>query len=169
MGQQQVRPSQFGAIRPLQFGGHMGDPFALDRFVEAQQPVYAAALREIAKGAKRGHWMWFVFPQVAGLGSSMMAERYAIHSLEEARAYLVHPVLGARYRECVEALQDLPFNHAETVFGPVDTEKLRSSLTLFAAAGGPPLLNAAIERWFGGRRDEATLMRLEVCEQSAAA
>lgn len=132
-------------------------PYDLDRFAAAQAPVFDSALAEIRRGRKRGHWMWFVFPQLAGLGHSGMAQYYALASLDEARAYLDHPVLGARLRACVEALQDLTEIDAETVFGDVDALKLRSSLTLFAQAGGGQLFEAALDRWFDGRRDPATL------------
>ncbi|MEO0032449.1 MAG: hypothetical protein RIS94_2207 [Pseudomonadota bacterium] len=129
----------------------------LDRFVDAQAPVYATALGEIRRGAKRSHWMWFIFPQIEGLGQSPTARHFAIRSVGEAQAYLDHPLLGARYVECVEALQDLPLSDPVAVFGPVDAVKLRSSLTLFEAARPLPLFTAALERWFGGRRDERTL------------
>src|ERR1700712_832791 len=109
------------------------DPFELSRFVEAQSSSYPDALEELRAGEKRSHWMWFVFPQIAGLGTSPMARRYAIVSLDEARAYRAHPLLGARLRECVAALHDLPQMSAEDVFGAVDAVKLRSSLTLFEA------------------------------------
>lgn len=135
----------------------MTDAFDLSRFLAAQAGSYASALAEIRAGAKRSHWMWYVFPQIAGLGHSAMARRYAIASLDEARAYLAHPVLGARLRECVAALDDLDGVSAETVFGPVDAMKLRSSLTLFEAAGAP--FGSTIERWFG-TRDERTLALL---------
>ena len=98
----------------------MTEAFDLERFVAAQAGSYESALAEIRRGAKRGHWMWFIFPQIAGLGRSEMAERYAIGSVEEARAYLAHPVLGARYLECVAALQDLTRNDAVAVFGQTD-------------------------------------------------
>lgn len=135
----------------------MNDPFHLDRFVTAQADTYDGALAEIRRGAKRGHWMWFVFPQLVGLGSSAMARNYSIRSLDEARAYLAHPVLGARLRECVVALQDLTSGTAERKFGQVDAMKLRSSLTLFEAAGGGPLFTAALSRWFAGQGDQKTL------------
>lgn len=135
----------------------MDDPFNLSRFVAAQDGIYDVALSEIRSGRKRSHWMWFVFPQIAGLGSSPMSTRYAIASAEEARAYLGHPVLGARYRECVGALQRLPESNAEEVFGHIDAQKLRSSLTLFSAIRHDSLFEAALNRWFDGRRDEATL------------
>jgi uncharacterized protein (DUF1810 family) len=137
----------------------MDDKFNLQRFVDAQAGIYPAALAEIRRGAKRSHWMWFIFPQLAGLGRSDMARRYAIGSLEEARAYLAHPLLGARLRECVEALQDLSGVTAEAVFGGVDAVKLRSSLTLFAAASESDLFAAALDRWFG-EPDPATLQLL---------
>ena len=124
-------------------------PADLERFVEAQRSAYDQALGEVRRGAKRSHWMWFIFPQCAGLGLSEMSRRYAIRSLDEAGAYLVHPVLGVRYREIVAALQDLDVADATAVFGPVDAQKLRSSLTLFAMVSGEPLIGAALERWFG--------------------
>lgn len=135
----------------------MNDPYVLERFVAAQAASYDTALDEIRHGSKRSHWMWYVFPQVAGLGHSGMAQRYAIGSLDEARAYLDHPVLGARLRECVTALDALSGTTAERVFGGIDAVKLRSSLTLFEAAGAP--FGPTIARWFG-ERDPATLRLL---------
>lgn len=132
------------------------DSWDLERFVEAQEATYATALAEIRRGAKRSHWMWFIFPQLAGLGTSPTARRFAIASLEEARAYLEHPLLGARYVECVSALQDLDRTTAERVFGATDAMKLRSSLTLFSRAGDRPLFQAALARWFGSA-DRRTL------------
>ena len=138
----------------------MSDRYDLERFVDAQADSYATALAEVRRGAKRSHWMWFVFPQIAGLGSSAMARHYAIQSLEEARAYLAHPVLGTRLREITGALQDLPPSAPEAVFGAIDAVKLRSSLTLFEAAGGGALFGATLDRWYGGERDAATLARI---------
>jgi uncharacterized protein (DUF1810 family) len=138
----------------------MNDPYALDRFVAAQDGIYDTALGEIRRGSKRSHRMWFIFPQVAGLGSSPMAQRYAIGSLGEARAYLPHAVLGARYRQCVTALQDLGSMTAGTIFGSIDAMKLRSSLTLFEKASGEPLFAAALDCWFDGQRDNRTLAML---------
>ncbi len=129
----------------------------LDRFVAAHEQIYARALEEIRRGAKRSHWMWFIFPQVAGLGRSVMAQRFAIADVAEARAYLAHPLLGARYIECVEALQDLIGSDPVQIFGDVDAVKLRSSLTLFEAVSERPLFTAALTRWFDGRRDDRTL------------
>ena len=134
----------------------MSEAQGLERFVVAQEQIYARALEEIRRGKKRSHWMWFIFPQLAGLGRSAMAQRYAIVDEAEARAYLAHPLLGARYVECVSALQDLIGSDAVAVFGDVDAVKLRSSLTLFETAGAGALVGAALERWFGGQRDEQT-------------
>lgn len=138
----------------------MTDPYQLDRFLSTQNGVYEQAFAEIRRGAKRSHWMWFVFPQIAGLGSSAMSQRYAICSLDEARAYLEDPVLGRRLRECISALQDVTSRSAVEVFGGIDAAKLRSSLTLFLEAGGGPLFAAALDRWFAEGRDAATLKLL---------
>ena len=138
----------------------MTSSYDLERFVAAQTDSYQIALTEISRGRKHSHWMWFIFPQIAGLGSSPMAQHYAIHSAGEARAYLDHPVLGTRLKACVEALQDLSSTTAETVFGAIDAMKLRSSLTLFRAAGGGTLFEAALQRWFDGDLDKETLKRL---------
>lgn len=135
----------------------MPDINSLDRFVEAQTLAYPTALAEIRRGAKRSHWMWFIFPQIAGLGQSATARHFAIRSLEEARAYLDHPILGHRYVECVGALQDLTMSDPVAVFGDIDATKLRSSLTLFEAVQPQVLFAAALDRWFGGERDALTL------------
>ncbi|HEY0044724.1 MAG TPA: DUF1810 domain-containing protein [Allosphingosinicella sp.] len=144
-----------------------GEDYDLERFVEAQSGDHARALAEMRAGRKRSHWMWYIFPQLAGLGQSAMAQRYAIRGLGEAQAYLAHPLLGARLREVVAALQDLSGTSAEAVFGAVDAMKLRSSLTLFGEAGGEPLFSAALERWFGGEADERTLALLDRGQGSA--
>ncbi len=140
----------------------MSDPFGLERFVGAQDGgVYEQALRELRAGAKRGHWMWFVFPQVAGLGRSSTAQHYALSGLEEARAYLAHPVLGPRLVECAQALLELSGRDPVRVLGSVDAVKLRSSMTLFeAAAPDDRVFAEVLERWFDGERDEATTTRL---------
>ena len=143
----------------------MSESEGLDRFVEAQEQFYPRALPELRRGAKRSHWMWFIFPQWAGLGRSAMAQRYAIAGLDEARAYLAHPLLGSRYVECVASLQDLSGSDPVGVFGDVDALKLRSSLTLFEAASGDRLFSAALDRWFGGERDARTLDMLAECDQ----
>lgn len=139
----------------------MSSEQALERFVAAQEQIYARALDEIRRGRKRSHWMWFIFPQLMGLGRSAMAQRYAVVDAAEARAYLAHPILGGRYLECVEVLQDLIGSDPVAVFGEVDAMKLRSSLTLFEAIGEYSLLSAALERWFDGERDQRTVDLLQ--------
>lgn len=137
------------------------DPFDLQRFVTAQEDVYAQALAELRGGRKRSHWMWFVFPQIRGLGHSPMAMRYAIGSLEEATAYLRHPVLGARLRECTRAVQAVDGRSATEIFGQPDDVKFRSSMTLFAAAGDDAApFAAALQKYFAGHPDPATLAKL---------
>ena len=138
------------------------DPFDLARFVDAQADTYSAALGEIRRGRKQSHWMWFIFPQFFGLGTSAMANRYAIHSRDEAATYSAHPLLGLRYRECVEALQDLNLADAEAVFGAIDARKLQSSLTLFSEVKPDALFTAALNRWFGGQRDQRTVELMKV-------
>ena len=137
------------------------DAFDLQRFVTAQEPVMARVLAELRAGAKRSHWMWFVFPQIAGLGSSAMAQRYALRSLEEAKAYLAHPVLGERLRECAAIVAGLEGRSAREIFGWPDDLKLRSSMTLFSrAADDPAPFVAVLEKYFDGKPDDATLARL---------
>jgi len=138
----------------------MQHDYDLQRFVTAQADSYETALTEIKRGAKRSHWMWYIFPQLAGLGTSPMARHYAIGSIEEAKAYLGHPLLGPRLLACIEALQALPPTPAEKVFGDIDAKKLRSSLTLFMTAGGGPIFEQALRRWFAGQADDATLKLL---------
>ncbi|TFV74418.1 DUF1810 domain-containing protein [Blastococcus sp. CT_GayMR19] len=141
----------------------MSDPFGLHRFVTAQDGdgTYDQALRELQAGRKHSHWMWFVFPQVEGLGSSPMAQHYAISGLAEARAYLAHPVLGHRLVECARALTALEGTDAVRVFGPVDAQKLQSSMTLFAqAAPDQPVFRAVLDQYFDGVLDEGTTSRL---------
>jgi uncharacterized protein (DUF1810 family) len=131
---------------------------SLARFVAAQSGVYDLALAELRAGAKRTHWMWFVLPQLRGLGHSMMADRYGLEGLGEARAYLAHPVLGTRLRECVATLlTHAGQRSAAEVMGVVDAIKLHSSLTLFEAAGGGPLFARALDTYYGGERDRRTL------------
>jgi uncharacterized protein (DUF1810 family) len=141
----------------------MDDEYRLERFVAAQdaRDTYARALAELRAGAKRSHWMWFVFPQITGLGSSPMAQEYAISGLAEARAYLTHPVLGPRLRECASALTALDGGDATEIFGPVDAMKLRSSMTLFAeAAPAEPVFTEVLKKYFDGEPDKTTLSRL---------
>jgi len=132
----------------------------LGRFVEAQAPVHDRALAELKAGRKQSHWMWFVFPQIAGLGRSPMAQHYAIQNLAEARAFLAHPLLGARLRECTQAVLDVEGKTAHEIFGSPDDLKFRSSMTLFAhAAPGEELFRAALEKYFDGE-DQLTVEKL---------
>lgn len=124
---------------------------SLQRFVDAQQGVYPRALAELRAGSKRSHWMWFVFPQIAGLGSSPTAQRYAIASLDEAREYLAHPVLGPRLRECARAVLAVDGKSAAEILGYPDDLKLRSSMTLFArAADDPEVFTAVLDKYYDG-------------------
>jgi uncharacterized protein (DUF1810 family) len=139
----------------------MADAYDLGRFVAAQEGVYGRALAELQAGAKRSHWMWFIFPQIAGLGASAMAQRYAIGSLAEARAYLAHPILGERLRACTAAVNAVAGRSAHAIFVAPDDVKFRSSLTLFAAAApDEPLFAEALARFFGGAPDPLTLAKL---------
>ncbi len=140
----------------------MRDPFDLQRFLYAQAPVYDDVIRELARGRKRSHWMWFIFPQVEGLGMSPTSRRFAIRDLAEARAYLAHPILGARIRECTALVNAVDGRDARQIFGSPDDLKFRSSMTLFDAAGGEyPGFRFALEKYCGGRRDGRTLSLLE--------
>ena len=132
----------------------------LDRFLTAQDGIYDRALQELRAGRKTSHWMWFVFPQIAGLGRSLTAQHYAIRDLDEARDYLAHPVLGPRLAEASQALLDLATTDAAGVLGGIDAMKLRSSMTLFAHAGGDPVFRAVLDRFFGGEDDPETVRRL---------
>ncbi len=135
----------------------------LERFVAAQDEggTYERALEELRAGRKRTHWVWFVFPQVAGLGRSATAQHYALAGLDEARDYLAHPVLGPRLRAAAEVLAGLPTTQPAEVLGDVDAVKVRSSMTLFAAAApDEPVFRTVLDRWYGGREDPATLSRL---------
>ncbi len=138
------------------------DPFDLQRFLSAQASVYGQALAELRGGRKRSHWMWFVFPQIEGLGHSATSIHYAIKSLEEARGYLRHPVLGSRLRECAEAVYAIEGRTASDVFGFPDDLKLRSSMTLFAAVAQPEsVFHRVLEKYFQGKQDERTLQLLK--------
>jgi len=140
-----------------------GATYDLERFVQAQDDggTYDRALAELRRGRKSSHWMWFVFPQVAGLGRSATAQRYAVSGLAEARAYVAHPVLGHRLRECATALTELPGSDPVAVLGPVDAVKLRSSMTLFARADPADATYAAVlEQYFAGTPDESSLSLL---------
>jgi uncharacterized protein (DUF1810 family) len=132
-------------------------PFDLERFLNAQQGVYDGALRELRQGRKTGHWIWFIFPQLAGLGRSEMSRYYGITAIDEARAYVEHPVLGARLRECAAALLATQGRTATEILGPVDAMKVRSSMTLFQrAAPDEPVYGQVLERFYGGVADDAT-------------
>jgi len=132
----------------------------LQRFVDAQSSTYDRALAELRAGRKSSHWMWFVFPQVAGLGRSATAQHYAVSGAAEARAYLAHPVLGPRLRESARALTDLDATDPVRVLGGIDAQKLRSSMTLFAAVSDDPVFAQVLDQYFGGARDDATTSRL---------
>jgi len=138
------------------------DRFDLERFVEAQAGVYEQACTELRAGRKRSHWMWFVFPQIRGLGSSEMALRYAISGLEEARAYLEHPILGPRLRECAGIVVVVEGKTVEEIFGYPDDLKFHSSMTLFAkaSAAGVGVFGDVLKRYFGGEIDRGTLDRI---------
>jgi len=137
------------------------DPYDLARFVEAQQRDYERALSEIHAGRKRSHWMWYVFPQIEGLGSSSTSRYYAIKGADEARAYLAHPILGPRLLECAEALLQLTGRSAHDIFGSPDDLKLRSCATLFASVSQEDsALHRVLDKYFAGERDEGTLQRL---------
>jgi uncharacterized protein (DUF1810 family) len=139
----------------------MSDSYDLQRFEAAQEGVYEGALDELRAGRKTGHWMWFIFPQIAGLGMSAMSRRYAISSLAEARAYLSHPVLGPRLAECARVLTDLRGRSAHDIFGGIDSVKLRSSMTLFARASEDgSIYQEVLDRYFDGGADEQTIARL---------
>jgi len=133
------------------------DPYDLERFLEAQGPVYSRARAELLAGRKESHWMWFVFPQIQGLGRSRTAHVYAIHSRKEAEAYLAHAVLGSRLLECTRIVNGLPVSSAHAIFGSPDDLKFRSSMTLFAQAGGGAEFSAALQKFFRGEPDPQTL------------
>lgn len=134
------------------------DPYDLDRFLQAQKGGYEQALAEIRSGRKRSHWMWYIFPQYAGLGASAMSQRYAIKSLAEAEAYLRHAVLGARLVECAEAALGIQDRPASEVFAAPDDMKLRSSATLFAEVSpAGSVFERLLEKYFDGERDQRTL------------
>ena len=139
------------------------DPHDLQRFVDAQDDLrtYDTAISELRAGRKSSHWMWFVLPQLAGLGMSSTAQHFGIHGLAEARAYLAHPVLGPRLRDCARALADLDTGDPVAVLGPVDALKLRSSMTLFARAEpGEPVFRQVLEQYYDGAEDPATVSLL---------
>ncbi|MDD3786909.1 MAG: DUF1810 domain-containing protein [Hydrogenophaga sp.] len=137
------------------------DPFDLERFVQAQAANYAEALAELRAGRKRTHWSWYVLPQLRGLGTSPMAVRYAMSGLDEARAYLAHPVLGSRLAECVTAMQAHAGTAPEAILGGIDARKFHSCITLFARVSAPgSVFHRALDTHFAGRQDAATLALL---------
>ncbi len=139
----------------------MNDRYELKRFVDAQEDVYKQACAELRAGRKRSHWMWFVFPQIRGLGSSPTAVRFAISGIEEARAYLEHPVLGPRLQECTGIVVGVEGRSVEEIFGYPDDLKFHSSMTLFAkAATEAGVFGEALEKYFGGEMDQGTLERI---------
>ena len=136
----------------------MNDPFNLQRFVKAQEPVFERITAELRAGYKVSHWMWFVFPQIRGLGSSRMAQAYAIASLEEAVAYLKHPILGPRLRECTRLVNEVQGRSIEDIFGDPDFMKFRSSMTLFAhATSDNQVFLEALQKYYDGEQDESTV------------
>lgn len=138
------------------------DSFDLQRFVTAQAPVYATVCDELRRGRKESHWMWFIFPQIAGLGISAMSRKYSISGLDEARAYLAHPVLGPRLIECTR-LVGVSGRSIEDIFGAPDDMKFRSSMTLFAKAqNGEGAYQGAIDRYFDGEYDDQTIIKLKL-------
>ena len=139
----------------------MSTPSSLERFVEAQEPVIERVLTELRAGLKASHWMWFVFPQIQGLGHSPMAQRFALSSLAEAKAYLQHPVLGPRLRECTQLVNAVSGRSIEAIFGHPDYLKCRSCMTLLVHADGDEqVCSDALRKYFAGREDEATVARL---------
>jgi uncharacterized protein (DUF1810 family) len=139
-----------------------GDPFDLQRFVDAQEPVYDTVLEELRDGRKRSHWIWFVFPQLSGLGTSAMAERYGISSRDEAGAYLAHDVLGPRLLECTRLVRDIDGRSIEEILGWPDNLKMRSSMTLFArSTADNDDFVAVLDKYYNGEADPVTVERLE--------
>ncbi|MBW7963892.1 DUF1810 domain-containing protein [Bradyrhizobium sp. BR 10261] len=145
----------------------MTDPVDLERFLKAQEPVFRAVLAELGQGRKQSHWMWFVFPQIAGLGFSAMSQRYAIGSRAEAQAYLAHPVLGPRLIECTRLVLAVQGRTINAILGAPDDAKFRSSMTLFGAVSDEPVFDEALARYFAGKRDDATLAILAAVDRNA--
>lgn len=147
-----------------------GDPYDLGRFLQAQEGDYEQALSEIESGRKRSHWIWYIFPQIDGLGSSSTSKRYAIKSLDEARAYLDHPILGPRLRECAEAVVRLEGRTAREIFGSPDDLKLKSCATLFECVSPPgSVFERLLTKYYQGRRDDKTLHLLGISSSPGAA
>jgi uncharacterized protein (DUF1810 family) len=147
----------------------VSDPHNLQRFIDAQEPSYRDALAEIRAGRKRSHWMWYVFPQFAGLGNSPMSARYAIRSKDEARAYLAHPILGARLMECAEAVLAINDRSARDIFGTPDDLKLRSSATLFAQLSPPgSVFERLLDKYYSSEPDPKTINLLATSTVNAS-
>lgn len=139
----------------------MDDPYNLQRFVDAQNPVYDQVCSELRQGYKKGHWMWFIFPQIEGLGHSSLAKKFAISSLEEARAYLRHPILASRLIECTKLVNHAAGRTIQQIFGYPDDLKFRSSMTLFAhATTDSHVFEDALQKYFGAEYDHLTVERL---------
>ena len=146
------------------------DPYNLQRFVEAQASVYEQARAELRAGSKRSHWMWFIFPQITGLGSSPMAVRYAITSKDEAAAYFNHPILGPRLRECTQLVTQIENRSIDQIFGSPDNLKFRSSITLFAqATPDNQVFLDALQKYFDGKFDPATINQLQSIKTPSSA
>jgi uncharacterized protein (DUF1810 family) len=145
----------------------MDDPFNLERFLRAQDSEFEDAISELRQGCKRGHWMWFIFPQLRGLGRSSSADYYGISSRAEAEAYLKHPILGRRLSECATLVNLVEGRSIEAIFGGIDSKKFRSSMTLFAGIGpDQEIFERALEKYFSGRADPLTLGLLGDCTES---
>ena len=150
-------------VRNGEGDGQLNGPYDLTRFLEAQEPVYELVRSELKAGRKRGHWMWYIFPQIAGLGHSATAQQFAIGSLDEARDYLADPILGLRLRECAELTKAVRGKTAEQIFGHIDAKKLRSSMTLFSrATSDNRIFESVLVEYFGGQQDALTLKHLHV-------
>ena len=145
------------------------DPFDLNRFTKAQERIYGTVLAELRSGMKQSHWIWFIFPQIDGLGHSPTSKHYAIKSIEEARQYLKHPILGARLVECAETVMAVKGRSASQIFGYPDDMKLKSSMTLFAAVAENPnsVFASVLEKYFHGEQDDRTLQLLGVLKGKA--
>jgi uncharacterized protein (DUF1810 family) len=140
----------------------VSDPHNLSRFIDAQAGVYSGAVEELKRGTKTGHWIWFIFPQIEGLGHSGMSRRFSISSIDEAKAYSEHPILGSRLIECIELVMAVEGKSAEQIFGHIDALKFRSCLTLFAIArNDETLYQQALDKYFDGARDPLTMQALE--------
>ena len=141
----------------------MSDIHNLTRFIDAQNPIYDSVLQELRNGVKRGHWMWYIFPQISGLGMSPISQRYAIKSLDESKKYYAHPILGPRLQECTQLVMDVEGRTANEIFGPIDSLKFRSCMTLFEYGTNEQLFYNALVKYFGGEADQRTLDILTSC------